>query len=533
MKFSLIDEKDLGKVTCQSETAGDIQLWNWAPSIFKASKRSNKEFVSCEYLVLDVDDGCTLDEAQEQFKDYKHIIATSKSHQRSKNGEEPRDRFRVILFFDQPITDIDNYYYNWQLAYEKWRFIDEQCKDPARFYYPSPEIISTKTDGQLIEVQEGKIFQIQPEIQPEAREDKGKLTRRTLEFLVDGAEPGRWHHEFYYAASQLREQGYSFEEAKYRLTKITGYLDDRHDIKTLTDVYTQPARKYEYVPKDPQPDVPYISAASVVPQTIEYLSNIDNVTGLPTGLQCYDDLLGGGRRLGEMTAIVAHAKTGKNTFLHWLLQASLIKGTRWGYASRELRIDSEVVPNVVSAAYGYNFWMPPSPEQRTKHLEEAQDTWLKNLVFAPGYGRYPKDKMEEWFKRCVDDGITYFLFDHFHYALTKESFEETNNFARLLKEIVVKYNIYLDIIIQPRNPRPGESSRLGSHLIRGGQGIVQAVDNMLFIERIEHDPTKKHVRKFRMDLARHKLAKPGEFTLRYDPETTRFHQNLVSCEEAQ
>ena len=51
-------------------------------------------------IILDVDEGITIEEAREVFEDYKYIIHTSTSHQIEKGDKPPCDRFRLIFPFD-------------------------------------------------------------------------------------------------------------------------------------------------------------------------------------------------------------------------------------------------------------------------------------------------------------------------------------------------------------------------------------------------------------------------------------------------
>lgn len=75
-------------------------------------------------LILDIDDGLTIIEAKETFKDYKYLIATTKSHQKEKSGKVC-DRFRVILQSDN-IPKGDAYFKMMDFIKIKYPFIDDQ-----------------------------------------------------------------------------------------------------------------------------------------------------------------------------------------------------------------------------------------------------------------------------------------------------------------------------------------------------------------------------------------------------------------------
>ena len=60
------------------------------------------------FLVIDFDDGVTIDQARDRFKSYPYIIVTSRNHQRIKPTHEDLgqvDRFHVILPLKSEISD--------------------------------------------------------------------------------------------------------------------------------------------------------------------------------------------------------------------------------------------------------------------------------------------------------------------------------------------------------------------------------------------------------------------------------------------
>ncbi len=97
-----------------------------------------------DVIILDVDDGITINQAKQIFEPFSYIIATTKSHQKEKNGIIC-DRFRVILPTDKPIElDKDEYSFMMEEVYKDFPFVDTVCKDASRFYYPS-------SDSQIIQ----------------------------------------------------------------------------------------------------------------------------------------------------------------------------------------------------------------------------------------------------------------------------------------------------------------------------------------------------------------------------------------------
>jgi len=113
---------------------------------FNNNYRVAKNFKQADAFGLDFDDGMTLIQAKEAFKDYKHIIATTRSHNKKKNGIYA-NRFRVVLFFDETVTSRAIYEATVKSWLKKFPKADIKCKDAARYFYKSTEIISNNTHG--------------------------------------------------------------------------------------------------------------------------------------------------------------------------------------------------------------------------------------------------------------------------------------------------------------------------------------------------------------------------------------------------
>lgn len=236
---------EVREVMTLDELLNEITTKPWSAGIFKDGVRANKNLESIELLVLDIDEGCTLEEARQQFADYKHIIATTRSHQKEKNGITC-DRFRVILFLHAPATSDQEYKEYWHAAQATFPFIDPACKDSARFFYPCSGLFNINYTGRpwhhkKLNQSFAKPIHIHSE--QVASGQRGKLARATLEFIAQGAPEGQWHHQLYKAAIDFKQQGYTYEEARERLLKTTGVLDD-HDEMTINDVYENRAPRH-------------------------------------------------------------------------------------------------------------------------------------------------------------------------------------------------------------------------------------------------------------------------------------------------
>lgn len=121
-----------------------IRRFCWSPIQWKWGARSQKNFLKARLCALDFDDGeMTLAQAMDTFCDMRHVIGTTKSHRKNKNGVIA-DRFRVVLVFSEDIRDPRLYRFNMNCM--RRYPIDRACKDAARFFYPCNEIVSVSDD---------------------------------------------------------------------------------------------------------------------------------------------------------------------------------------------------------------------------------------------------------------------------------------------------------------------------------------------------------------------------------------------------
>lgn len=118
-----------------------ISRFPWSGIQWYRGHRLQKNFGRAAWCVLDFDDSeLTLEQACKIFCDCMHVIGTTKSHQKAKNGVV-RDRFRVALRFEDPIEDLETYRASMRYYIAKYD-ADPVCVDGARFFWPCVEIKS-------------------------------------------------------------------------------------------------------------------------------------------------------------------------------------------------------------------------------------------------------------------------------------------------------------------------------------------------------------------------------------------------------
>ena len=112
----------------------------YAPIEFKGGKRNNESTQPLSnMIVLDVDDGMSMDYAKELFAEHYAIIAPTRNHGKEKGGVI-NDRFRVILLADKYLSTSPAIYKEFMQNIARYYGvkIDEKCFDKAHIYYSNP-----------------------------------------------------------------------------------------------------------------------------------------------------------------------------------------------------------------------------------------------------------------------------------------------------------------------------------------------------------------------------------------------------------
>lgn len=258
------EANDLQKITSYKQLAEITQQYHWCPSTFnhieyidkKGKQREGKRRTldnveQTALLVFDVDAGCTLKQAVLDFAPLRHIIVTSRSHQKAKGeGGIVTDRFRVILFLAQPITDDNAFKATWFKIAELFPYIDPACKDISRFYYAGIKIVSVNSKGKLVTIK-------QPVAIAEGEggsvdlgrtgDTRGRLSSSTMEFLLELPSLGSRHSAMIKALIDLKEQGYTKGEGEEKCRnsyELAGEIWDTKQQARVDDVYDNREVKY-------------------------------------------------------------------------------------------------------------------------------------------------------------------------------------------------------------------------------------------------------------------------------------------------
>lgn len=112
----------------------------YSPVEFRNGKRNNESTMPLSnMIVLDVDDGMSMDYAKELFADYYAIIAPTRNHQKEKGGVI-NDRFRIVLLTDKYITTSPEIYKEFMQNIARYYGVkvDDKCFDKSHIYYGNP-----------------------------------------------------------------------------------------------------------------------------------------------------------------------------------------------------------------------------------------------------------------------------------------------------------------------------------------------------------------------------------------------------------
>jgi len=90
-----------------------------------------------DVLIIDIDENCTIAQAQILFKKYEYFIITSKSHNKDKGGLTC-ERFRIFFHLDKTVNNKKHMEDVYQGFIDLYPFVDIKCKNVSRFFYSSP-----------------------------------------------------------------------------------------------------------------------------------------------------------------------------------------------------------------------------------------------------------------------------------------------------------------------------------------------------------------------------------------------------------
>jgi hypothetical protein len=217
--------------------------------IWQDGRRLKRNFCYADMMVLDIDDGLTVEQAKEKLEDISHIIATSKSHKKEKGKSGVRDRFRVVIPFENRITKVDDF----EATVRKWakEFDADMSKVNASSYFaPCLEIVSylpIDRDIYRAEIIKGTPPKKQKIGKPASTPVMAYLERNQKlihTFITEGKPFGEGRqHSCFITAAKLHELGVSSDEIEKIIKsspfdQTTSWCEEsdlRHAIRSATN----------------------------------------------------------------------------------------------------------------------------------------------------------------------------------------------------------------------------------------------------------------------------------------------------------
>ena len=164
---------------------GSIGWYSFAH--FKDDKRSSKNAIPKQNCIaFDIDTGMTIEEAKNLLTPYTYIIATTRSHQKEKNGETKCDRFRIILPTKIEFS-LNNEQHKGMMEniadILELPVYDESTRDISRGWYPNENAEIFTNEGELFDVsccipnteKEEKVMQAMSSIDTTSISENGRI----------------------------------------------------------------------------------------------------------------------------------------------------------------------------------------------------------------------------------------------------------------------------------------------------------------------------------------------------------------------
>jgi len=118
-------------------------------------RRADSYIEGFNIIGIDIDEGMTIEEAQELLSNYTYIIYTTRSHRKEKNGEIQGDRFRILIPIKQMIyVDPERYkkMYENIMDFLQIRNYDKATRNVSRLWFTNPDAEIYKNEAELLDV---------------------------------------------------------------------------------------------------------------------------------------------------------------------------------------------------------------------------------------------------------------------------------------------------------------------------------------------------------------------------------------------
>lgn len=232
--LDIVNDEDLIKA---------VTSYGWSPSIFLGF-RHNDNFISTDFMSLDVDSGLTIEEAEIRIQ--KLGVACLCLPSPSFTPEF--HKFRLIFPLAKTILTQDDFDTTWDWLQKQFPELDAQCSDYARWYAPSKMEAGFWQDGEFLvpkkaPTKEKEIYNIK-ETQVIVPEELGSIVKllygkeretipEAVEFFLTNAHtglPGLWINSLNSCVFSLALSGVDDTIIEEVISKISPELLDSKDL---------------------------------------------------------------------------------------------------------------------------------------------------------------------------------------------------------------------------------------------------------------------------------------------------------------
>lgn len=137
---------EVAEISTEDDLLNCVTSFAWSPFIFKGP-RLKENFISTDFLVLDIDQGLTVEESEKRIEEsgFACLCVTTTSHRKDHH------RYRLILPLSRTITKVEDFEASIADLMEAFPESDPACKDYARFFFGSTVENGYWIDGDLLE----------------------------------------------------------------------------------------------------------------------------------------------------------------------------------------------------------------------------------------------------------------------------------------------------------------------------------------------------------------------------------------------
>lgn len=193
------------EINTDDDLINAVTSYGWSPSLFSGF-RHNDNFVSADFMSLDIDSGLSIEEAEKRVQNLglACLCLPSPSH------NSKHHKFRLIFPLAKTILSCEDFDETWNWLQKQFPELDNQCSDYARWYAPSKMEDGFWQDGEFLvpkkapQVQQNSLSYKETQVEvPDNLKDIVKLLygkdRETIpdsvEFFLTNAHtglPGLW-----------------------------------------------------------------------------------------------------------------------------------------------------------------------------------------------------------------------------------------------------------------------------------------------------------------------------------------------------